>query len=65
LDIRENFFPQSGAAVAQAAQGGGGVTVPGGVPEPCGCGTEDVVSGHGGGGLVVGPGDLRGLFQLS
>jgi len=23
-----------------AAQGGGGVTVPGGVPEPCGCGTE-------------------------
>jgi len=29
--------------VAQAAQGGGGVTVPGGVPEPCGCGTE----GHG------------------
>ncbi len=31
---------KSGAAVAQAAQGGGGVTVPGGVPEPCGCGTE-------------------------
>ena len=29
---------KSGAAVAQAAQGGGGVTVPGGVPEPCGCG---------------------------
>jgi len=26
--------------VAQAAQGGGGVTVPGGVEEPCGCGTE-------------------------
>jgi len=26
--------------VAQAAQGGGAVTVPGGVPEPCGCGTE-------------------------
>ena len=46
-----------------AAQGGGGVTVPGGVPEPCGCGTEDVVSGHGGDGLAVGPGDLRGLFQ--
>ena len=49
--------------MAQAAQGGGGVTVPGGVPEPCGCGTEDVVSGHGGDGLVVGPGDIRGLFQ--
>ena len=29
-----------GEAVAQAAQGGGGVTVPGGVEEPCGCGTE-------------------------
>ena len=26
--------------MAQAAQGGGGVTVPGGVEEPCGCGTE-------------------------
>jgi len=51
------------AAVAQAAQGGGGVTNPGGVPEPCGCGTEDVVSGHGGDGLMVGLGDLRGLFQ--
>ena len=36
---------KSGAAVAQAAQGGGGLTVPGGVPEPCGCGTEDMVSG--------------------
>ena len=47
----------------QAAQGGGGVTIPGGVPEPCGCGTEDVISGHGGDGLAVGPGDLRGLFQ--
>ena len=26
--------------MAQAAQGGGAVTIPGGVPEPCGCGTE-------------------------
>ena len=25
---------------------------------------RDVVSGHGGGGLMVGLGDLRGLFQL-
>jgi len=50
-------------AVAQAAQGGGGVTIPGGVQEPCGGGTE----GHGqwawGDGLLVGLGDLRGLFQ--
>ena len=33
-------FSKSGEAVAQAAQGGGGVTVPGDVQEPCGCGTE-------------------------
>jgi len=37
-----------GDTLEQAAQGGGGVTVPGGVQEPCGCGTEDMVSGHGG-----------------
>jgi len=49
--------------VAQAAQGGGAVTVPGGVPEPCGWGIEDVVSGHGGDALAVGPGDPSGLFQ--
>ena len=49
--------------MAQAAQGGGGVTVPGGVAEPCGCGTEDVASGHGGGGLIFGLDDSRGLFQ--
>ena len=29
-----------GEALAQAAQGGGGITVPGGVQETCGCGTE-------------------------
>ena len=27
-------------AAAQAAQGGGRVTIPGGVQKPCGCGTE-------------------------
>ena len=31
---------RSGAAVAQAAQGGGAVTGPGGAKEPCRCGTE-------------------------
>jgi len=30
----------SGEAVAQAAQGGGGVTIPGGVQELSRCGTE-------------------------
>ena len=34
---------KSGSALAQAAQGGGRVTIPGGVPEPWRCGTE----GHG------------------
>jgi len=49
--------------VAQAAQGGGGVTIPGGVEEPHGRGTE----GHGQwawcDGLMVGLDALSGLFQ--
>ena len=49
--------------MAEAAQGGGGVTISGCVPEPCGCVTEDMVSGHGGDGLMVGLDDLSGLFQ--
>ena len=32
--------PKSSRALAQTAQGGGGVTVPGGVPELRRCGTE-------------------------
>jgi len=61
VGYRERFLlGRSGEAVAQAAHKGGGVTVPGGVQEPCGCGTE----GHGQrarrDGLTVG---LRGLFQ--
>ena len=64
VGYQERFLlRKSGAAVAQAAQGGGAVTVPGGVPEPCGCGTEDMVGGHGGDKLAVGLGDLRGLSQ--
>ena len=45
----------------QAAQGGGGVTIPAGVQEPRGCGTE----GHGQWAWWgwVGLGDLRNLFQ--
>jgi len=33
----------NGQALDQAAQGSGGVPIPGGVKKPCGCGT----SGHG------------------
>jgi len=44
VGYEESFLlRKSGAAVAQ---GGGAVTVPGGVPEPCGCGTEDMGSGQ-------------------
>jgi len=59
----EKIRLRSGAAAARAAQGGGAVTVPGGVPEPCGCGTEDVVGGHGGDEVMVELDDLTGLFQ--
>ena len=57
------LLSKSSEAVAQAAQGGGGVTILGGVPEMCGHGTE----GHGQwawcDGLLVGLGELRGLYQ--
>jgi len=43
LDIRNISSQKSDDALAKAAQGGGGVTVPGGVQEMCRCGTE----GHG------------------
>jgi len=44
-----------------AAQGGGGVTVPGGVQETCRCGTWLV--GSIGGRWMVGLHNLRDLFQ--
>ena len=61
----ENFLlRKSGDAPGVMPRGGSGVTIPGGVGEPCGCGTE----GHG---LVVmmrivgvGLDDLSDLFQL-
>ena len=37
---QEKRLRKSSNALAQAAQGGGGVTIPGGVPEPWRCGTE-------------------------
>jgi len=56
---------KSSEAVAQATQGGGGVTIPGGVEEPCGCGTEGRGQWAWGGRLMVELGDPRGLFQPS
>jgi len=50
--------------MAQAAQGGGGVSVPGGVQETRRCGTYGhSLVGHIGAGWAVGLDDLRGLFQ--
>jgi len=50
--------------VAQAAHGGGGVTVPGGVQEPCGCGTEGhSLEGNIDGRWMVALDDLRHVFQ--
>jgi len=41
VGCQEQFLlSKSGEAVAQAAQGGGGVTGPGGVQEPWRCGAE-------------------------
>ena len=48
--------------MAQAAQGGGGVTVPGGVQEPCRCDTVGRGEWYDGDGLTVGLDDLSGLF---
>lgn len=40
MDIRKNLFTEW-QALAQAPQGGGGITVTEGVTEPCGCSTEE------------------------
>ena len=40
LDVRKNVFTESGQALEQAAQGSGGVTIPGGVQKACRCGTS-------------------------
>ena len=38
--LGKNILKKSGEALAQAAQGGDGVTIPGGVQEKGRCGTE-------------------------
>ena len=56
---------KSGDALAQAAHGSGGVTVPGGVQELWGCGTKRTwsMSMVGMGWGWVGLGNLRGLSR--
>ena len=58
---------KSGDALEQAAQVGGGVTVPGSAQEAWRCGAEghEAISGHGGDGLAVGLGDLSGFSNLN
>ena len=53
--------PKEQCCSGTAAQGGGAVTVPGGVPEPCGCGTEG--RGQWAWWGLVRLDDLSGLFQ--
>ena len=58
-----SFFPFHSCiagALEEAAQGSGGVTIPGGVQKTCRYCTW--FSWHGGVGLTVGLDDLRGLF---
>jgi len=59
--LEKFLLRKSGAALAQTARGGGAVTIPGGVQNRVDVAQRDVVSGHGGDGLVVGLGDLSGF----
>ena len=64
MGIRKKIFSERAVRHRTAAQGGGAVTVPGGV-QSCGdVALRDMGSGHGGDGLTVECGDLRGLFEL-
>jgi len=50
--LGKSSSPKEGWALARGAQGGGGVTVLGGVERNEDVALRDVVGGHGGGGLV-------------
>ena len=59
----EKLFQKSDEALKQAAQGGGGITVPGSVQEPYRCGTKEYsIVGNIGGQWTVGL-RLKSLFQ--
>ena len=64
LGIRKKFLLRlSGEALAQAARGGGAVTIHRGVEELWRCGTEGRSEWAWWGWVEVGRGDLSGLFQ--
>ena len=66
LSIRKNLFSKRVAMQWHSCPGSGGVTVPGGVPEPWRCGTEGQwLEGNTGGSWTVGLEGHRGLFQPS
>ena len=62
LDIRRNFFSRWWSGTGMAAQGGGGVAVPGSVQEASGRGAAryGLVYGSSGNGRTVGLNDLVG-----
>jgi len=61
----DSSLRESGQALEQADQRGGGVTVPGSVQEAFRCCTQEHgLLGNTGDRWTVGPDDLRGLFQL-
>jgi len=56
-----NNFP---VIINGCVQGGGGVTIPGVFKNRVHVTLRDIVSGHGGDGLAVRPGDLIGLSRV-
>ena len=63
LDIRKHLFSERAVMQWHSCTGSDGVTVPGGVSEPWGCGTEGRGQWAWWGWVGVGLGDLGGLFQ--
>ena len=67
LAVRNNSFSQRAVRQWHSCPGSGGVTVPGGVPEPWGCGTAGrgkwAILAVGRQLILVILGDLSGLFQ--
>lgn len=65
LDIRKILSSEGIVTQWYSCPRSGGVTVPGGVPEPWRCGTEGLSSGYGGSGLGLDLGILVVFFSLN